>query len=80
MGTCCSLWVTMAITRSVVVKSKQSKAKNYITQTPRVDVTDLLDGGIINNVVVKSLFINDHSDNNSILQMDFRAIYLLSAQ
>lgn len=80
LGTCCSLWVTMAITRSVVVKSKQSKAKNYITQTPRVDVTDLLDGGIINNVVVKSLFINDHSDNNSILQMDFRAIYLLSAQ
>lgn len=70
----------MAITRSIVVKSKQSKAKNYITQAPRVDVTGLLDGGIINNVVVKSLFINDHSDNNSILQTDFRAIYLLSAQ
>lgn len=72
LGTYCSLWVTVAIMRSIVIKSKQSEAKNCITQTPRVDVTGLLDGGIINNVVVKSLFINDHSDNNSILQMDLR--------
>ena len=49
---------------------------NSLTQTPRVDVTGLLDGSIINNVVVKSLFINDHSNNNTILQMDFRAQYI----
>lgn len=80
LGTCCSLWVTIAMMRSIVIKSKQSEAKNCITQTPRVDVTGLVDGGIINNVVAKSLFLNDLSDNNSILQTDLRAIYLLSAQ
>ena len=76
LGTRCSLWVTMAMTRSIAVKSKQSETMNSLTQTPRVDVTGLLDGSIINNVVVKSLFINDHSNNNTILQMDFRAQYI----
>lgn len=34
-----------------------------------VSVTGLLDGCIIYSVLVKSLFINDHSDNDTILQM-----------
>lgn len=75
-----SLWVTTGVTRSIAVKSKQSETLQSLTQTLRVDVTGLLDGCIINSVVVKSSFINDHSDENTILQMFFQAVHLLSAR